>query len=425
MADTLVETNVIANLDDVGLFGPYWIDTQTAIIIFLSGGDDLSFSRTTDGGVNWSTTEIQSGTTKQVSAWFDQETPNDNGILVHLAWIDQDDSEAKYVTVDVSDATISTIRTVASGLTVNNSKLFNKVGITKTISGNILYTYSTNEETDSLKSIDNFSTAGTSIANLFQSPTDQDHILIFPSNTGDDNDAATILWDRSANQIKLRMYDDSADTWTNTFIVNAIDFQRQKMMDASVRHSDRHIILAAHSNHDDSTDDLLTFDLTVDSIASPTITAKTNIFTNQAESGEVAVLINQQNDDIYISYLKGVTWNVSVNVVFHKSDNGMSTWGAQQPYSEVTDDYRLVHGGRTVGNSGGRVQWSFFDDDQIDIYVNLVNDIEIPEFVPPTGVTRKIKIAGTFQDKPIKTKVAGVFVDKPIKVKVGGNFQDA
>ena len=39
------------------------------------------------------------------------------------------------------------------------------------------------------------------------------------------------------------------------------------------------------------------------------------------------------------------------------------------------------------------------------------------------GVTRKIKIAGTFVDKPIKTKVAGVFVDKPIKIKVGGVFQ--
>ena len=43
----------------------------------------------------------------------------------------------------------------------------------------------------------------------------------------------------------------------------------------------------------------------------------------------------------------------------------------------------------------------------------------------PAGVTRKIKIAGTFQDKPIKTKVGGVFVDKPIKIKVGGTFQDA
>ena len=45
--------------------------------------------------------------------------------------------------------------------------------------------------------------------------------------------------------------------------------------------------------------------------------------------------------------------------------------------------------------------------------------------VEAVGVTRKIKISGTFQDKPIKTKVAGTFEDKPIKIKVGGTFQDA
>jgi len=41
------------------------------------------------------------------------------------------------------------------------------------------------------------------------------------------------------------------------------------------------------------------------------------------------------------------------------------------------------------------------------------------------GETRKIKVSGTFEDKPIKEKVAGSFEDKLIKVKVDGSFQDA
>lgn len=41
------------------------------------------------------------------------------------------------------------------------------------------------------------------------------------------------------------------------------------------------------------------------------------------------------------------------------------------------------------------------------------------------ATTRKIKIGGTFQDKPIKKKIAGTFQDKPRKIKVGGTFQDA
>jgi len=37
----------------------------------------------------------------------------------------------------------------------------------------------------------------------------------------------------------------------------------------------------------------------------------------------------------------------------------MTTWNGQQgyPYSETTDDIRLVHGGRTIGDNGGRMQW--------------------------------------------------------------------
>ena len=45
-------------------------------------------------------------------------------------------------------------------------------------------------------------------------------------------------------------------------------------------------------------------------------------------------------------------------------------------------------GGRTVGDSGGRIQWSFFDDDDADVYVNLVNDIEIEGPPPPPSVAR-------------------------------------
>lgn len=34
----------------------------------------------------------------------------------------------------------------------------------------------------------------------------------------------------------------------------------------------------------------------------------------------------------------------------------------------------------------------------------------------------KIKLAGTFVEKPLKTKIAGTFTEKPILVKSGGNF---
>ena len=175
------------------------------------------------------------------------------------------------------------------------------------------------------------------------------------------------------------MWDDSAGTWTETSISGSMTADSVHVnMDGSVRHSDNHILMAVHSNDDNAGDDLLTWDLTVDSIASPTVTAKTNVFTNQSESAQVSVHINQQNNDVRIAHLKGGTWQSTVDVVFHISTDGMGTWGSEQAYSEAAaDDLRLCPAGRTVGDAGGRYQPAFYDDDGSDIFVNEVNDIEI------------------------------------------------
>ena len=162
-------------------------------------------------------------------------------------------------------------------------------------------------------------------------------------------------------------------------------------MDASVRHSDKVIILAAHSNDDTSGDDLLTWAITVNRIPveSGDIAIKANVFTDQAESAQVSVFINQQNNDVYIAYLKGGTWVSAVDAVFHLSDDDLATWEAEQEYSELSpsDDLRMVTAGRTVGDAGGRYQPVFNNDDFEDIFVNLVNDVEISAL--SAGATRR------------------------------------
>ena len=348
MADKSVATAVDTTLDQIGVFGPYWIDTQKAIIIYSDDGDDLSFARTTDGGDNWSITEIEVGEVRGIASWFDQETPGDTGTLVHVAWLDNSGDDAKYVTVDVDDGTVGTIRTIDSGISVSITAALNRIAITNTVSENIILAFSTQAEIECYKSGDNFATAGTSIADPYETAAAEDWLLLYPANTGDDNDACGIFWDRSANTISIKMYDDSGNSWTETAIsIGPADNSTYINMDGSIRHSDSHLLLAFHSAPDSSSDQLITRDITVDSIASPTITAKTNIFTSQGESAQIGMIINQQNDDVYVAYLKGGTWLSSTDVVFHKSDDGMGTWGSEEAYSETTDDNRVVHGGNS------------------------------------------------------------------------------
>lgn len=429
MADTVVTEDVYEEAHKRrGLYGPYWISVDTGLIIYINNDEDIAFSYTTDAGVSWDETQIVAGTATLMSVWFDQETPGDAGTKVNIAWLDSSSGNAYYVNIDVSDASQGTIRTVSTGLTIDEGSVgfqFDRIALTKTVSGNLIYSFSTQVEIESYKSDDLFATPGTAIANLSETPTDEDWILLFPASTVDDNDACALYWDINSNIISMKMYDDSSDDWTETAISGSmIDKDSYINMDGVVRHSDGHILFVAHLNGDNPDDDLMTWDLTPDDIDSPTVTAKTNVFTNQSEAMQTSMIINQQNDDVYIAYLKGnpsFLWKV--DVVFHKSENGMGSWGSEEVYNEaVEDDYRLIQGGRTIGNSGGRIQWSWYEITIDNIWVNLNNDIEIGA-VAPEGTTRKIKISGIFQSKPIKTKVSGSFEDKPIQIKVGGTFQ--
>lgn len=281
MADTEVDGDIQSDLwASGGHWGPYWINTTTAVVILMDAARDVNFVRTTNGGVGWTTTTIRAGDASRLVAYFDQETPNDTGNLVHVGWLDETDDNAYYQTVDVSDASLGTLRTVDSTITVDADVAANRVALTKTRSGNLIYAFSTQTEIECYRSTD----AGanwTDIADVYEGATQEDFVLLYPANTGFDDDACAIFGDRSAQTLSVKMWDDSAGTWTETSITGSIVQGSASMQyDGAIRHSDSHLLLASHVQIDTTTDDILTWDLTVDSIASPTVTAKTNVVTN-------------------------------------------------------------------------------------------------------------------------------------------------
>jgi hypothetical protein len=375
MADTSVSGDASIECGKSGIFGPYWVDTLQGVVVWIDGTTDISYSYTDDGGATWSKTEIQAGTAQEVACWFDKETPGDTGTLLHITWLDSASNVCRYVAIDVDGGTQGTIRLIAS-VTVSPSTSAGIVGITKTVSGNLIVAYSASGGDDVRRSTDLFVSSNDSRTSLFEGAAD--YVLLYPANTGDDDDACALFWDISADAISIKMYDETANTWTETAIASSMVEDLRNGWGGVIRHSDNHLLVAAHTGVDVATDDIKTWDITVDSIASPTVTPKTDMVTNVAESGGIAMMINQQNDDVYIAYLKGGTWRSTLDVVYHKSDDGMATWGSEQAYSEDTaDDLRVVHCGRTVGDDGGRVQFFFFNDDTTEVYVNLTNDIEI------------------------------------------------
>lgn len=386
MADKLVTTNINTSTDPrQGLWGPYYIDVSKGVFVhstFTSQPDPI-MTRTTDKGIGWTPSLIFANhNMTQIACWFDQETPGDSGTLVHCIWMEQVSGDCFYISVDVADGTIGTLRTVATS--TSGGFASDRCAITKLQNGRIIVAFRNTTDNHTFKSAETsapyFAAAATSINDVYEgiASADADWCLLFPANV-DDGDACALFWDRSTDQLSAKMWDDSAGTWTETtFGPTMVDDSQQIHMDGSIRHSDTRILFAAHSDHDDALDDLLTFEINPNSIGSPGIVSKAAVFTDQAESGQVAVHINQQNNDVRIAYLKGGTWDVAVNIATVLSTDGMTSWDAEiQMNEDAADDHRRVSAGRTTGTGGGRYQPGWFDDDQNDLFTSIVNDIEI------------------------------------------------
>jgi len=395
MADTTVDSAAEGELDQKrGLWGPYWSDKDTGVIIFIDDGTDLHFRRTTDAGAGWSSeTTIKAGSIMGFAAYADMEVPGDSGTLIHIAYLDDTATDTVYYrSLDVSDGTLGTEQTITTA-TIDATPSFNRIAITKAVNGNLLVVFSTQTEGPCYRSTDSGAN-WTSRTDPIENPASEDFITLYPADV-DDGDCVILFGDRGAEEMSIKMYDDSANTWTETSVGTFEQNFDEHYFDAAIRLSDKHLLVALWNIADLSTSDLNTYDITVDSIASPTVTAKTDVVTNQDESAYCGMIINQQNDDVYVAYAKGGTLNSSTDVVFHKSDDDMATWETESAYSEDTaDDIRLIHGGRSVTSLGGRIQFSWFNDDLNDIFVNLTNDIEITASAVAVVCTRTLMGVG-------------------------------
>lgn len=375
MADTLVNGSANPNTENPGHFqsGPYWISTTTGAIIFSDSNSDLVAVRTTDGGASWSAViAAEAGTVASFAAFFDRQNPGNTGTKVYAVWSDSVASRVKYAEFDINAGTWSTPVEVAVATAVVGGNL-SFIAVSR--SGNRVVGHVRNANNSSCyRSTDGSSWSAAS--NAFESNA-YDPPQGVSVNTGDGDDVGILFADSSATALSVKMYDWSADTWTETAIGTCPSLFAVMQFGSCTRESDGHVIVAVWNATDSATADLDVYDCTLDSISTPTITAKTDALVDQAESVAAGVFVDPNTDDIYVAYATGSAYQSTVNVFYKKSTDGGSTWGSATAYGEDTDDdIRGVHGG-VCGPSGGRFQPCYFNEDLDDLFVNLTNDIEI------------------------------------------------
>lgn len=368
MANVIVATGVKDDLNRGVNLHTFVINETTGYTFLINSANDLIIRKTTDKGVTYSTVQTITGTIINFFAVWAQDTDGITDTLIHFVTADSVTDLIVWNALDTSDDTLVGAVTVSSPTAVDTSEKLNRVNIGVAGNGDIGVAFSTQTNIGFFVSA-NGGTSWTGKANVHEVATQEDYVLLFDANV-DAGDFLAIFVDRSANLVTAKMFDASAGggsgTWTESSVGSMVDEGGQLSMDGAIRFSDAHLMLTYHSDFDNTTDDLLCFDINPNSIASPGVTAKTNIFTNVDNSAECGLQVNQQNDDIRVSYLLGGTWLIIMGVKAKLSTDGMGVWGGEIDINiDADDDYRLVKVARSATDNGSYFLPNYYDDDDL------------------------------------------------------------
>ena len=325
----------------------YTVRTSTTWYEFYIEANTIDFYyiKSTNRGISWSVPiSIHAGTVQICSVWFDKRTPGDTGTLVNLSYIDFANHTVYYRSFDTNGDSLGTERTVFTGVS-SVAGANTCLTITKMRGGKlrIIFDLDGGTETGHYDSTDGITW------NLRADPNEatSDYYLAFPDNATDNQDAIIAFWDRSAEEISVKSFDDSGDAWAEVSVATSMTDIAATTAGSQwagvVRDTDNHLLLAAWSNRDTLNADLRLFDINT----SASITEKTNIVQNSTDDqSNVALCMDTDNDWIYAFYFGksdgSETVGTTVGLYYKVSTDGGTTWGSETSVGVILRDYRCL-----------------------------------------------------------------------------------
>src|SRR3990167_3030373 len=345
MAEVTVEAAMLAGTSR-GMRAVVFVTNNIGYVFGINGDNDLDYMKTTNGGLTLSAaTDVFTGTVEAFDVWYDQWTPGDTGRIIHIWYIQGGTGDDLLYTQLNTNGDVQTDRTVVS-LTSTAASRTQFISGTKARGGNLYCAYNIDNITESgmYRSVDNG--ANWSVMTSPMEGDDGDQCKLFPANVADPQDIWLLYQDDSANELTLKEYDNSGNSFTEsaalTMAEETTDATGQYGFDGSIRHSDGHLIAAYFDAYDAlGASDFKVYDIN----GTGSLTALTDIATNVQDMYYPSVFLNQDQPDwIYVAYL-GVsagtsTLGSSVPVVYALSKNRGLTWTKYIAYSTSTTDYR-------------------------------------------------------------------------------------
>lgn len=296
----------------------------------------MNYHKSTDYGRTWSSVEVDSATAHLwCSVWYDRWS-GITGDLIHMTFTDITSDDVWYQSLDTSTDTLGTQRLVFNGATAAITT--GSTGSITVARGGNIYIYfdiDAGTEVGFYRSTDGGVNWSSRAALAEVTP---DHAILMPGYATDSQDIMAFFWDTSANEISRKIYDDSANTWTETLIsgsmADSLSPQAYSWSAISdVTNSKNY--LAAWNNID-----LLNSDLQVWSVDETTITALTDIVTNGTD--DQALVCISLYGSILIAFYAGKTdgtdvITASARIYTKQSSDGGSTWTSEELFMPDMD----------------------------------------------------------------------------------------
>jgi hypothetical protein len=335
-ADILVESIVTGQWSGAGT--NYIVQTPAGVLYMVNADSlsDVSFRKSSDGGLTWSAaTAVFAGTVTNLSVWYDRWSNIAAG-LIHIAYTESGGSDTLYRTINTesSDA-LSTQTTIFAG----SSRLAGgHLSITRAVGGNVYCKTIIDAGTEGgfyrLLNANVPNGAWDAARTIDETAATLDQMLLLPDyDAADTQDIMAIFQDASVTETSRKLYDDSANSWSETSINASVAELSTATafpnFDVAMDITNTNHILVVWNATDAANQDLLCY--TVDSGA---ITAKTDVVTNATDDcGLCAVSLDTQTGYWHVFYGGksdgSETWNTALNIYMKTSKDSGSTWGPE------------------------------------------------------------------------------------------------
>lgn len=325
----------------------YMVKTPAAVLycFFASQVDsNLYWAKSSDGGFTWTdpvSVKALGGASSGFAVWYDKWTPGNTGTVIHLAYFEQTGDDVFYRSLDTATDTLGTETTIFAG--ASTAAASNTcISLTRAIGGNLYCAFDIDggTETGFYRSTDAGATWG---SRTDVNEATSDYYLLAPGYAADTQDIICIYWDRSAEEISRKLYDDSANTWGETSIAASMtdlsSGTAAPQFSICVDDANNKILLAAWSNAD-----TLNADLRFWSIDESTITEGTNIVQNSVDDqGMVALALATDTTTLYAFYGGksdgSETFPTAISIYYKTSTDGGTTWGSETALTTLIKGY--------------------------------------------------------------------------------------